>query len=72
MAPLGRLVDADYGASGLLFDWYVFDGTFHMSAGMVRNNGALGIAGALSPGVTYTVGGQPFNSTDLISVVTSV
>ncbi len=58
-------VNADYGASGLLFDWYVFDGTFHMSAGILRNDGALGIAGALSPGVTYTVGGIPFDSADI-------
>lgn len=59
-------LDADYGASGLLLDWYVFDGTFHVTAGMVKNNGAVGISGTLQSGVTYTVGGQAFNSTDII------
>ena len=59
-------LDADYGASGLLFDWYVFDGTFHVTAGMVKNNGAVGISGQLQTGVTYTVGGQTFDSNDII------
>ena len=62
---MNATLDADYGASGLLFDWYVFDGTFHLTGGMVKNNGAVGVAGTLQTGVTYTVGGQPFNSTDI-------
>jgi len=66
---MNATLDADYGASGLLFDWYVFDGTFHVTAGMVKNNGAVGIAGTLQTGVTYTVGGQTFNSTDIIGNV---
>jgi len=59
-------LDADYGANGLLFDWYVFDGTFHVTAGMVKNNGAMELSAALQTGVTYTVGGQPFDSNDII------
>ena len=62
---MNTTLDADYGASGLLFDWYVFDGTFHVTAGMVKNNGAVGISGTLQTGVTYTVGGQDFESTDI-------
>ena len=63
---ISATVDADYGANALLLDWYIFDGTFHVSAGMVKNNGAVGVVGALQPGVTYTVGGVAFDSTDLI------
>jgi len=62
---MNATLDADYGASGLLLDWYVFDGTFHVTAGMVKNNGAVDISGTLQTGVTYTVGGQDFNSTDI-------
>jgi len=62
---MNATLDADYGASGLLLDWYVFDGTFHVTAGMVKNNGAVGISGTLQTGVTYTVGGQDFDSTDI-------
>ncbi len=63
---MNTTLDADYGASGLLFDWYVFDGTFHVTAGMVKNNGAVGIAGTLQTGVPYTVGGITFDSNDII------
>jgi len=63
---MNATLDADYGASGLLFDWYVFDGTFHFTAGMVKNNGAVGMTSALQPGVTYRVGGVPFDSNDII------
>ena len=62
---MNATLDADYGASGLLLDWYVFDGTFHVTAGMVKNNGAVDISGTLQTGVTYTVGGQVFDSTDI-------
>ena len=62
---MNATLDADYGANGLLFDWYVFDGTFHFTAGMVKNNGAVGMTSALQTGVTYTVGGVPFDSNDI-------
>ncbi len=62
---MNATLDADYGASGLLFDWYVFDGTFHVTAGMVKNNGAVGIAGTLQPGVDYIINGQLLQSTDI-------
>jgi hypothetical protein len=63
---MNATLDADYGANGLLFDWYVFDGTFHVTAGMVKNNGAVDLSAALQTGVTYTVGGQPFDSNDIV------
>jgi len=63
---MNATLDADYGASGLLLDWYVFDGTFHVTTGMVKNNGAVGISDSLQTGVTYRVGGQDFDSTDII------
>ena len=44
---LDARLDADYGANALLFDWYVFDGTFHLTAGMVKNNGKATLTGTL-------------------------
>jgi len=41
----------DFGASSLLFDWYVFDGTFHLTAGMMKNNGKVAFSGALLTGI---------------------
>ena len=31
-------LDFDFGATALLIDWYVFDGTFHLTGGLIRND----------------------------------
>jgi len=53
----------DFGASSLLFDWYVFDGTFHLTAGMMKNNGKVAFSGALLSGVV--VNGQAIDLADI-------
>ena len=53
----------DFGANSLLFDWYVFDGTFHLTAGMMKNNGRVAFSGALLSGIL--VDGLPLNPTDI-------
>jgi len=51
----------DFGANALLFDWYVFDGTFHLTTGIVQNNTEFDLTGQLSDatvvfdGTTYNV-----------------
>ncbi len=46
----------DFGATALLFDWYVFDGTFHLTAGFVKNDSALSFSGTLLGPVTLDTG----------------
>ena len=44
---LDTTMNFDFGASALLFDWYVFDGTFHLTAGLLKNNGKIAFSGTL-------------------------
>lgn len=60
LATFDAELSADFGASGLLFDWYVFDGTFHVTAGMVRNNTKFNLDGRLT-GTDITFGGITYN-----------
>jgi len=60
VASINSDLSVDFGAVGLLFDWYVFDGTFHVTGGMVKNNSALKLKGALS-GTDVTFGGTKYN-----------
>ena len=48
---INATMNFDFGASSLLFDWYVFDGTFHLTAGMMKNNGKVAFSGALLTGI---------------------
>jgi len=62
VASISSDLSVDFGAVGLLFDWYVFDGTFHVTGGMVKNNSALKLDGKLS-GSDVTFGGTTYNIT---------
>lgn len=42
----------DFGATALLFDWYVFDGTFHLTAGFMKNDTKMSFNGSLQSSVT--------------------
>ncbi len=53
----------DFGANALLFDWYVFDGTFHVTGGMMKNNGKVSFSGILQDSVT--INGQDFDASDI-------
>ncbi len=38
-------LDLDFGAQALLFDWYVFNGTFHLTAGFIKNDSTIKLEG---------------------------
>lgn len=48
---IDSVLSLDFGASALLFDWYVFNGTFHVTAGFLKNNGAADLSGILQSAV---------------------
>lgn len=54
----------DFGATALLFDWYVFDGTFHLTAGMMKNNGKIDFSGQLIGG-SIVIDGQSIDANDI-------
>ena len=62
---LNTTMNFDFGSSSLLFDWYVFNGTFHLTAGMLKNNGDITFSGTLPNGVTVTLDGQTVDATDI-------
>ncbi|MCH7881913.1 MAG: hypothetical protein IIB69_10160, partial [Proteobacteria bacterium] len=54
----------DFGSSALLFDWYVFNGTFHITAGVLKNNGKIGFSGVLLDSADF--GGTLLTPADLV------
>src|SRR5215469_5927951 len=50
-----------------LFDWYVFEGGFHLTAGVVGNDTKLDVTGQPSQG-TYTLNGKTYSSAQLGSL----
>jgi len=55
--------DIDYGSSGLLFDWHVFDGIFHLTAGLVKADIAVNLKGTL--GSDFIINGQTVKIDDI-------
>jgi hypothetical protein len=55
--------DIDYGSSALLFDWHVFDGTFHLTAGLVKADIAVNLKGSLSS--DFVISGKAVNVNDI-------
>ncbi len=54
-------INMSFGSTALLLDWYIFDGTFHLTGGFLKNDGAVDITGTISGDVdlngnTYTDG----------------
>lgn len=45
IATFNTTLTADFGATGILFDWYMFDGTFHLTAGMMKNDSTFALNG---------------------------
>lgn len=58
----------DFGAKSLLFDWHVFDGTFHLTAGLMKNDTKLSFKGALQD--TITIDGEVLTSDDINGDIT--
>lgn len=56
-------LDFDYGATALFIDWHVFDGSFRLSAGMLKNNGKADISGVLESAIT--IDGQSLDPGDI-------
>ncbi len=40
-------LNLDFGSTALLFDWYVFDGTFHLTAGLMKNDSTMSVTGTI-------------------------
>lgn len=63
-ATVDSKVNLDFGASALLFDWYIFDGTFHLTGGMMKNNSTIDLVGTITSatvtfdGTTYDVASE--------------
>lgn len=57
----------DFGANALLIDWHVFNGTFHLTAGMMRHTGKADFSGALVSGIT--IDGQDLDPSDFSSEI---
>ncbi len=57
-------LDFNYGASALLLDWHLFNGGFHLTAGMFKNNGAADLTGTLQD--TIVVDGDTIAPGDLV------
>ncbi len=53
----------DFGSSAVLFDWYVFNGGFHLTAGMMRHNGGMDFSGTLLTDIV--VDGQALAASDI-------
>lgn len=56
-------LDFDYGATALFFDWHIFNGGFHLTAGMFKNNGAADFSGTLLSNIV--IDGQALATDDL-------
>ncbi len=65
---IAAILNFDYGASALLFDWYVFNGTFHLTAGMMKNNGKVDFSGTLLSDVVLDSG--PLSTADISGDIT--
>ncbi len=66
IAEFNTTLTADFGATGILVDWYVFDGTFHLTAGMMKNDSAFKMSGNIV-GNTVTFNGNSYNvATDFV------
>lgn len=47
-ATLDSTINLNFGSTALLFDWHVFDGTFHLTAGMLKNDSKLDLQGTIT------------------------
>lgn len=64
-ATIDANIDLDFGATALLLDWYVFDGTFHITGGMMKNNSTIDLVGTITS-TTVEFDGEPYNVSDFV------
>ncbi|MCP4491347.1 MAG: hypothetical protein GY820_29140 [Gammaproteobacteria bacterium] len=67
-ANVDAALGVDFGATSLLFDWYIFDGTFHLTAGMMRSDTKFTFSTSLTDSIT--VDGQAIDSSDISGNIT--
>ena len=67
-ADVDAVLGLDFGATALLIDWYVFDGSFHLTAGMMKNDTKLSFSGVLTGDIT--VDGQDLSTDDIAGDIT--
>ncbi|MFT5658365.1 MAG: hypothetical protein ACI9KN_001644 [Gammaproteobacteria bacterium] len=60
--------DFDFGSSALLFDWHVFDGTFHLSAGLIKADIGASLRGTLND--SFEINGQTVEVDDIDGQIT--
>jgi len=65
---LDIIADVDFGSSALLFDWHVFDGAFHLTAGLKKADIAVKFKGTLRD--TFVVDGQTVSVNDINGQIT--
>ncbi len=59
-------LDLNFGAQALLFDWHVFNNTFHITAGFIKNDSAIGLEGDFTDNI-IVLGGTTYDvSADFI------
>jgi len=59
-ATIDANLDLDFGATALLFDWYVFDGTFHVTGGLMKNDSKIALSGEFVDN-NIILGGTPYD-----------
>lgn len=64
-ATIDAEMDLDFGATALLLDWYVFDGTFHVTAGFMKNDSTIDLTGNLV-GSQVTFNNQVYDVNDFV------
>ena len=47
-ATIDGTLNLDVGSVAILFDWYVFDGTFHLTGGFLKNNSSIDLNGRIT------------------------
>lgn len=65
---INATADVDFGSSGLLFDWHVFDGTFHLTAGLVKADIGVNFKGALAD--DFIINGKEVKTSDINGLIT--
>jgi|GEM_PF-512548 len=61
-AAVDAQLNLDFGSTALLFDWYPFDGTFHVTAGLMKNDSSMNVSGTLKS--INGTGSVSFNGTN--------
>ncbi len=65
-ATFNTTLSTDFGATGLLLDWYVLDGTFHVTAGLMKNNSTINLNGNIVGNIVQFNGNSYNVSNDFV------